>query len=101
MAAAGNNNNGGGGGGSGASSNANSTPATTTTGPMASPALGGGGSLHTNAGAPQRMDSLTGHRPVWKGQISWAWNAGTTGARTEYTMYCQATPMQQSAVTEL
>lgn len=101
MAAAAANNNNNGGGGSGASSTTNSTP--TTAGPMASPALGGGGGLHTNAGAPQpqRMDSLTGHRPVWKGQISWAWNAGTTGARTEYTMYCQATPMQQSAVTEL
>ncbi|GAA5864519.1 hypothetical protein JCM3774_005153 [Rhodotorula dairenensis] len=83
-----------------AASMINSTPAAAPPLPLASPALLGGGG-GGGGGAPQRNDSLTGHRPVWKGQISWAWNAGTTGARTEYTMYCQATPMQQSAVTEL
>ncbi|GAA5980077.1 hypothetical protein JCM10908_001525 [Rhodotorula pacifica] len=84
--------------GNGTSSATAANPPPANVPPLASPALGGQNALQS---APQRMDSLTGHRPVWKGQISWAWNAGTTGTRTEYTMYCQATPMQQSAVTEL
>ncbi|GAA5894404.1 hypothetical protein JCM5296_005158 [Sporobolomyces johnsonii] len=49
-----------------------------------------------------RRDSNDGSRPrtIWRGAISWAFNEGS-GARSEYTMYCSAAPMQASAVRDL
>ncbi|CEQ38905.1 SPOSA6832_00397, partial [Sporobolomyces salmonicolor] len=51
---------------------------------------------------PARRDSSDGNRPrtIWRGAISWAFNEGS-GARSEYTMYCSAAPMQASAVRDL
>ncbi|GAA6036912.1 hypothetical protein JCM8097_006350 [Rhodosporidiobolus ruineniae] len=53
--------------------------------------------------APTRQDSGT-HRTIWRGPISFAFNNnqdGGAGQPTEFIMYCQAAPMQSSAVRDL
>ncbi|GAA6001763.1 hypothetical protein JCM10207_002305 [Rhodosporidiobolus poonsookiae] len=49
--------------------------------------------------APQRQDSAP-RQVIWRGGISFSFNQGATG-RSDFTMYCQATPMQHSAVVDL
>ncbi|BGP12811.1 hypothetical protein JCM10213v2_000728 [Rhodosporidiobolus nylandii] len=41
------------------------------------------------------------NRPVWRGPLSFAFSDGKGNANAEFTMYCQATPMQQSAIRDL
>ncbi|GAA5857198.1 hypothetical protein JCM8547_009365 [Rhodosporidiobolus lusitaniae] len=50
---------------------------------------------------PPRQDS--NNNPLcWRGSISWAFSSNETGgAPAEFTMYCQAAPMQASAVRDL
>ena len=48
---------------------------------------------------PKRQDSLP-NKPIWRGAISWALTEAS-GARKEFTIYCEAAPMQSSAAREL
>ncbi|GAA6047275.1 hypothetical protein JCM3770_001862 [Rhodotorula araucariae] len=49
---------------------------------------------------PQQRDKPDRPRTVWRGPISWALTE-VSGSTAEYTMYCQAVPMQQSAIRDL
>lgn len=48
---------------------------------------------------PKRQDSIP-NKPIWRGAISWALTEAS-GARKEFTIYCEAAPMQSSAAREL
>lgn len=48
---------------------------------------------------PKRQDSVP-HKTIWRGAISWALTEAS-GARKDFTIYCEAAPMQSSAAREL
>ncbi|GAA5949601.1 hypothetical protein JCM3765_002720 [Sporobolomyces pararoseus] len=48
---------------------------------------------------PKRQDSIP-HKTIWRGAISWALTEAS-GARKDFTIYCEAAPMQSSAAREL
>ncbi|GAA5832284.1 hypothetical protein JCM11251_004307 [Rhodosporidiobolus azoricus] len=52
---------------------------------------------------PQRQDFGESNRPktIWRGPISFAFLDNAGSGTAEYTMYCQAAPLQQSAVADL
>jgi hypothetical protein len=50
-------------------------------------------------GPPKRQDSVP-HKTIWRGAISWALTEAS-GARKDFTIYCEAAPMQSSAAREL
>ncbi|BGP36789.1 hypothetical protein JCM10449v2_000691 [Rhodotorula kratochvilovae] len=49
---------------------------------------------------PPQREKSDRPRTVWRGPISWALTE-VSGSTAEYTMYCQAVPMQQSAIRDL
>ncbi|GAA6058685.1 hypothetical protein JCM10212_003373 [Sporobolomyces blumeae] len=53
----------------------------------------------SNPPKPQRQDSMS-HKPIWRGAISWALTEAS-GARKEFTIFCEAAPMQSSAARDL